>query len=449
VNTWKLGATIAVLVLTAGSAAFAQSSGSATPYKGLFGGASDQRSVGTGLNQPHHELFLTATGAVAYDDDVYADVVNIGNRVVPPTSGYYPMLLAEADYMWQGRRVQIGATGSSTLRYYSDLQEVRTLSHTGGLGLSAQFARRTTLFANQTVAYSPSYLYTLFPSVSVPGPGEVPTPAPDYSAYDTESYTYRTTVSAGHGITRRGQLTGGMDYQYTDYSRETGFQRDLTSYGVNVRFTQNLTRNTATTFGYHYRSSDPYIGQGRQAIEHGVDIRVDLSRALSPTRRATFGFTLSPAAVDLPTAIESAEALEREFRLLGDAHFTYQFNRTWRAQASYSRTFESVPGLRQPVYADGFTAVIDGFLSYRWDVEASASFSDGESALVRSGSFGTYAGNVRVRYALSRAWALYGEYLYYYYNFRGTAELPLGVPPVFERNGARVGLTVWLPVRGK
>ena len=102
--------------------------------------------------------------------------------------------------------------------------------------------------------------------------------------------------------------------------------------------------------------------------------------------------------------------MQREFRLLGDAHFAYQFNRTWRAQASYSRTFESVPGLRQPVYADGFTAVIDGFLSYRWDVVASASFSDGESALVRSGSFDTYAGNVRVRYALSRAWALYGEY---------------------------------------
>ena len=313
--------------------------------------------------------------------------------------------------------------------------------------MSAQFARRTTLFANQTVAYSPSYLYELFPSVSQPGPGEVPTPAPDYSTYNTESYTYGTTASVGHGLTRRGQLSGGLEFSHTNYSREVALQRDQTSYGLHAQFSQNMTRNTAATFGYHYRSTDPYVGQGRRAIEHGLDIRVDFSRALSPTRRATFGFTLSPAAVDLPSAIESVEELKREFRLLGDAHFAYQVSRMWRAQASYSRTFESVPGLRQPVYADGFTAVIDGFLSSRWDVLVSAAFSDGESALVRGNTFSTYTANLRLRYALGRAWAVYGEYLYYYYDFQGTAQLPVGVSPALERNGVRVGLTCWIPVR--
>ena len=438
---------VGVLVLATGSAALAQSSGSDRPYKGLFGGASGGRSSGAG--QPTHELNLTATGTFAYDDDVYADAGSIGNPAIPQTSGSYGMVLAAADYMWHGRGVQLGATGSSALRYYSDLGEVKSLSHTAGLGVSAQFAKRTTLFANQTIAYSPSYLYGLFPTVSQPGPGEVPTPAPDYSTYDTESYSYGTTLSVGHGVTRRGQLSADVDFRFTDFVREDFSRRDLTSYGVHAQFTQNVNRNTAVAFGYRYRSNDYYLLANRRATEQGLDVRVDYTRPLSPTRQATFGFSLSPAAVDALTAFESEGQLQRQFRLLGDAHFTYEFSRKWRAQGSYGRTFESVPGLRAPVYADGFTAVVDGFLGYRWDVLASAAFSDGESALARGSAFDTYTANVRVRYALSRAWALYGEYLYYYYDFRGSAQLPVGLPPVLERNGARVGLTVWAPVRGR
>ena len=68
------------------------------------------------------------------------------------------------------------------------------VSETAGVGFSAQFPRRTNLLVNQTIAYSPSYLYGLFPSVGQPGPGDAPIAAPDYSAYDSESLSYATTV---------------------------------------------------------------------------------------------------------------------------------------------------------------------------------------------------------------------------------------------------------------
>ena len=109
-----------------------------------------------------------------------------------------------------------------------------------------------------------------------------------------------------------------------------------------------------------------------------------------------------------------------------------------------------MPGLRGPVYTNGFMATVDGLLGRRWDVLASAGFSDGESALARNAStFDTYTASVRARYALSSLWALYGEYLYYYYDFRGSAQLPVGVPPVLERNGLRIGLTLWAPVKSR
>jgi len=43
-------------------------------------------------------------------------------------------------------------------------------------------------------------------------------------------------------------------------------------------------------------------------------------------------------------------------------------------------------------------------------------------------------------------WAASLDYLYYYYDFRGTLLLHAGVPSALERNGVRAGLTLWMPV---
>ena len=107
---------------------------------------------------------------------------------------------------------------------------------------------------------------------------------------------------------------------------------------------------------------------------------------------------------------------------------------------------EYLADLPVPVFADGFGAGVDGLISRRVDVSASAGYSNGESALGRDSlQFDTYTGNLRVRYALSRTFAMYGEYLYYYYDFRGSAQLLVGIPPGLERNGVRAGLTLWVP----
>ena len=60
--------------------------------------------------------------------------------------------------------------------------------------------------------------------------------------------------------------------------------------------------------------------------------------------------------------------------------------------------------------------------------------------------FATTTGNAQLRYALFRNLAAYGQYFYYRYNFDAGVVLPGTVTPMIDRQGASVGLTLWLPL---
>ena len=63
-----------------------------------------------------------------------------------------------------------------------------------------------------------------------------------------------------------------------------------------------------------------------------------------------------------------------------------------------------------------------------------------------SARFNSYSGSARVRRAFTRTLAGYVQYLFYHYNFDEAADRPVGLPRTFNRNGVRVGLSMWLPV---
>ena len=66
-----------------------------------------------------------------------------------------------------------------------------------------------------------------------------------------------------------------------------------------------------------------------------------------------------------------------------------------------------------------------------------------------SRNFETYTGEVKLRYALKRSFALYTAYLYYHYDLRGQALLAPDLPSVFEQHGARVGFMLFLEALGR
>jgi hypothetical protein len=426
-------------MLLAGSVpAWAQGKGSDRPFKGaLFQG---NRSVNS-----TQSLEISLSLLEAYDDDVFAGV----GSTVSPTSrgvgGYFTALQPGLDYKRAGRRLSVGISGASAFRYYPELQDVRSVSHTMGAGFSTQLGRRTTLALNQSAAYSPSYLFGLFPGVTTPEPGDAITAAPDFAANNVESYAYGTSASLSRSFSTRVSTAFTGDYRYTDYRHESAQQRDVSSSGVSGDVSYQRSKNVGVRLNYRYRDGD--LGTGTvsgSTNEHALDVGVTYSRPVSASRRIFLAFNVGPSAVNV---LEGSETVgqARLYRASGDAMMGYQFARGWQARGTYRRGLEFVAGLTRPVFTDAFTAMVDGLLSSRVDVLMSGGYSSGQSAIARTATrFDTYTGNVRLRYALAQSSAVHIEYLYYFYDFSGYMQQRPGIPSRLERNGVRAGLTLQL-----
>jgi hypothetical protein len=209
-------------------------------------------------------------------------------------------------------------------------------------------------------------------------------------------------------------------------------------------------------FGYTYR--DTQYTAIDTLSEHDLDVGIDYSRPLSRTRRTTVGFSVGPTSgnVPVPAPVSAgvpspgAASRSRQYWVGADAFVIHQMGRSWNARGTLHRGLVYVEGLPSPVVTNAAAVVTEGFLNRRTDLVASAAYTEGVSAFDRSsGTFATYTGDVRLRFATSKLLATYVEYVYYFYNFDRNLALPPGLPPRFSRNGVRIGLTLWVPVRRK
>lgn len=427
----------AALTVSGVTPALAQAPVSPRAFSGLFGGNRSDANV-------RQKLDFTVSLSEAYDSDLPA---GLRSTLAPASlqSGYSTMFVAAADYAWHRPRAEFGATASSALRYYPRLDQIKAVSHSAALGLATRLPKRTTLLVNQTAAYSPSYLYQLFPTVAAPGPGDAIPAAPDYDIDESESYSYGTRMTLTHGSNRGNRVAATGEFDHTEFQGRQALTRpDLTNYGLQGQFSHGLARNAGVSVGYHYRTGE--FGYGGATTEHRISIGMDYSRPLSITRRAVFRFNVASSSLDIPESAERAVVTGRLYRFLGDFALDYQFRRTWQARANYRRGLDYVAALGEPVFADGATVAADGLVARRAQVSASAGYARGESALNRNRmTFDTYTGDARLRYALTQAVAVYAEYLYYFYDFRGNTRLAPGIPARLERNGVRAGLMLWVP----
>ncbi len=387
--------------------------------------------------------------AEGYDSDVLADLGTIGQN--QPLGTYYTEFQASGEYQWQGERVQAGASAASTMRYYHELSEFGNVSESAGAGFSAQLAPRTRLFVNGTAAYSPSYLYGLFPTLTQPVPGQAVPDAPGYSVNTQDSFAYGGSGSLTHGLNARSDLVLSTEVSFTNFLHETEFIRDYDNYGVGAAYLRRISRYSALKLSYLYRRGQFGYSLGTETAENGLQVGMELARPLSATRKMTFAFNVGATDVNIPEGGPNPQISGRFVRATSDASFTYDFRRSWQARAAYRRGVEYLAVLRDPVFTNGASAAIDGLLSRGVLFTAGAAYSSGASALNfgSSSAYTTYTGNVRLSHALTRTLSLYGEYLYYYYDFRGTLQLQPGFPRTLERNAVRVGLTLWVPMTGR
>lgn len=399
-----------------------------------------------------HNVDLSISVVEANDSEAPPELAGIA----PPEAvlgGFSTMVIGEAEYRWQGPRVQVGATGASVLRHYTALEGSGTRSHSGGVGVSARLDGRTTLLANQTAAYSPSHLLSLFPGMNVINPGDATPLAPDYAVSNTESYSYRTNLQLTRGLSRRSHASVTGEFHYIDYLSRTSARRDLDSRGLRGDYSRNLARNLVVRLGYRYRTGTFDDGAAPSApgadvtasTEHGVAVGLEYSRPLSATRQMAFAVEIGSSDVSRAGAA-AVSRVDRVTRLSGDASAVWQFTRTWQTRVAFRRGVEYVTQLSEPVFITGISADLAGLLTPRLDVEVGTRYSTGASALTPAAlAFDTYGSDVRLRYGLTRTLAIYGQYVYYFYDFQQNALLPSGIPPGLERNGIRAGFTLWIP----
>lgn len=423
-----LPATVAGTAATA----FAQDSG-LPPPGGLFGG----RRVAS--NAPE-TLDFTMSLVEGYDSDVPGELRFALDPGALQSGGLWSMLNANAEYARDRSSVQVGASASAALRYYPSLDRFRNIAESVGIGIFVRLPRRTTLSANQSAAYSPAYLYALFPSGTATELGAAPAAAPNYEVGGTQSYQYNTRVALTHNLTRRQSLLAEGEFAYSDFAHDTTDRPDLKTQAIRGSYSRNLARNTKLTTAYRYRATA--FGVPDEMIEHGADVGVEYERRLSSARRATLGFKAGPSTLDIPDSVGGGVVPGRHYHLFGEATFGFAFATRWRMAANVGRTLQYVAELSQPVFVDGATVGLEGLMFRRWDLSAFAGYSNGESAVARQNLvFKSYTSSVRVRYALASAMAFYVEYLNYFYDFGQSPGVP-GIPSRLTRNGVRTGLTL-------
>src|SRR4029079_9548251 len=160
-------------------------------------------------------LDVSASIATAYDEDTRPQEPLPESSV---TSRLFTVLTPMVVFTRHDSRVQLGVTAQSNFRYFGDIGQLTTMNHSVGAGLSMNVARHTSLFVNQSVAYSPGYLYGLFAPLSQATPGDSIPAGTDYYASSTNhfnSYSYATNAAVVQNLTRRASLEFDSGYRLT------------------------------------------------------------------------------------------------------------------------------------------------------------------------------------------------------------------------------------------
>jgi hypothetical protein len=323
------------------------------------------------------------------------------------------------------------------------------IAGTAAAGMTSRLSVNSRLLANQTVSYSPSYLYQLLLPAVPAAPGASPITGPDYTLAELRSYSYGTRVGWSHDSIAAGKVDLTAQFDRVDFQgRSVGIRPDVRIYGLKGEYAHAFSRSTRLSFGYQVRGGE--FGYGGATTEQAILAGFNYSRALSRTRRAELRLNVMPAIVDIPASAQYVENTGRLYRVSADAAFGYPFYRTWRATLNARRQLEFIAPLPEPVFSDVAGTTLDGYLTRRFYLSLSAAYANAQSALTPDAfTFETYTGDAQLRYALTRSVGLYVGSLYYFYDFRGKTSLLRSIPRRLERTGVRVGLMLWIPAIGR
>ena len=410
------------------------------PYEALFGGASTEKESGTRVN-------FNGSVIEAYDEDE----VDQGE---PQLGGLYTSVTGDVDYTRNGTRMQFAASGGASLRYYHQISQFLAIDYRGTAGMEADVARRTTLVVNQALSLSPVSLPNLF---ATPLPPEIGDPVPpgnsNFAVTNDKFVTSTTAGSLEHRFSIQSQLVVRGNYRYNHYLGEASQNGDWSMLDSGVTYRHRLTEARSVRAGYSYRRAsysytDVVTGVGAQPNEHNVFVGVAVTRSFSSSQRTTLSIDGGTSLFGVTSPTQLLQPGDK-LRFVFDAAVAHSIGKTWLLAGEFDRGSQFDQGYGGPVFANALSLTAGGFVNRRTDINAWVSRTDGEPIVaVTSQGFSTTTYGGRVRYALSRNWALTGEYFRYKYDFINSPPYPflIGVPQRFARNSIRGGVVVFFPL---
>ena len=434
----RTAAACASALLLVSAVASGQGVDSARPVEGVFGGVNPDQGG-------RQTLAVSASASSGYENNAFEPgTTNAQPTSIYDSTGGRQSANAALTYGWHRESVQVGANAGAAMSYYSQQHQLETTNRSGSIGVAGDVGRRVHMFANQAATCAPARLQGVFPSSQDAVPGYMPGTGLGLELDDLNSCAYDSAGTLTYGLGRRSSIDFAGSMRYTEFD-EVGYE-PLHTYSAGVHFARNVSRTMKLRLGYTRRSGE-YLaaaGDSATAITHDLDIGVDYQRALSFSRRTRLTFSSGSTIVDNSV---SPTKRDRHLAVTGALGVSHELGRSWRAQGGFTRGVSFVDGFAGPVFSNGITASLSGLFTRRIDFNASVGGSFGNIADAHAGQdFSTYFSTSRVRYALNRTWAAFGEYTFLYSDV-GTQPIAIyGSSSPLQRNAVRVGLTLWIPV---
>jgi hypothetical protein len=410
--------------------------GPARPTQGVLLG--DQRDV-----QSAQALSLNVSALGTYDDNIIG-----GDGAIAASqarqNGYYTSGSATLFYSKRLRRAQFVADGGASLQYYPDLatQIQQPLdAYNATAGLLFEFAR-SRLRVSQSIRHQPFFGFDLAepvvnPDVALIGVNN-PSLRTDLALFSEPVITHDTAASLYSPISRRTWID--VSYGYGGSTRSE-FWPTLNGQSAGIRVTRSAVRSLQFNAGYTYRAAtyESRVLLPSDVTSHEVDAGIRYVKPFSPTRTLTVSAGAGTATIQdqllAPIGFESSNSVTAH------GSVTFQFMRSWAADAEYRRSLQLLQGLDRPYYGDSVRFGIQGFPASRIDVSVSGQLMTGDPiSSVLSRGYDTTGASARIRYALTRKMGLFAEYLLSSYEFEPDVVLPPGILRRFDRDVMRFGV---------
>jgi hypothetical protein len=421
-------ASMAALVLTVARVGHGQTTTTGRPFQALFGPTPSEQTRPRQLDlnwslygAQDDNSFLSSDGDIL-DTALQNDQMYTGGSL-------------SLTYTRRSFHKALSLNSASAARFYPDLHRMITTRSSGSVAFDVVPAERWTVQTAGSVSYSPYYTVVLGAAPPLSGLDLIG-PSADYAASRQDSVTYASYVGARGTLSQKSSLNMVYGLRYTDFLGGS----QLMEQRAGIGYTRSLSKGFALDLGYQQLTSTSVGGLRTGAVDtRNVGLGLAYNRALFNSSRTTLTVTSGTTTV-------SAGGTP-QFMVTGSAHLRRQLSRLWFTQLLYDRGVQVPEGTLRPFFSDTVGASVSGYFNSRVMLLAGPTYARGTVGGPGQGNaYNSLANTLRVEIALGRRAALFAEHFYYRYEFDNNADLPSMMAGALNRNGARVGLTLWTPV---